>query len=562
MTNVTVAQVTSNTAGNINGSATIQFAETPANGHLIIFLVGINHTAAVDIAPSPGTYLLYDSGSVARVYYTWYSTGDNDVWAFGGPGGTCSVIAYDLDTGGKTSVIADGAPFWLQNFTVGTGNGESEPSVSTTSAATGGLAISFLAVADDSSIVVTDAGPWDAMQTLDTSDALVYADTAPAVASSTMTAAWTVTGAYFADNGIVFVVLPYSGVDPPAPSTGSPQFSQAAGSATLSGSPGFAGGHTGTVEWTWPQGTPPVTSGASSNTATISNVGTPHALSVYTYNYTVTQDDGQVVADTVTVTVAPPPVFRAFGTPVDITLAQMQFVSPATINSNTQSVSIQTTAGNTLVLCVSAKLDLDEVVSIVSITDTGGNDWQYSTSTVSQSPPANGSYYTLNQYYGFAAIAYCIDAASTRMGGSITVTLNQAINANPENELSYTIVVYEFAGVPAGSVLDGASSGASTTSNEVVQSLFTEGIVSDIVVAVANSNGGFVSVNEPYVLGPSSETAYGIPASPGEQVVTLLGPFSEEMNGWGILAIGNPSFEGIAWYSGTPAKKASSGSWS
>lgn len=98
----------------------------------------------------------------------------------------------------------------------------------------------------------------------------------------------------------------------PTVSAGTDQTTTARGDATLTGSVTWASSHSGTLAWTAvTTGAPDITSGAATDTATISDAGTPSITSgtaladaTYTYRLTATQDDSQVATDDVVLTVS------------------------------------------------------------------------------------------------------------------------------------------------------------------------------------------------------------------------------------------------------------------
>jgi hypothetical protein len=550
-----VSQVTQGTNGANGSYAEVAFDDTPAAGDLLVFLVGVNHANASDLNAGPGLTLLSDSGGIARVYYQWYVAGQNPSWCFGVQGATAACIAYDIDPGGPIDSVIDATPAW------GAGDAnpatDGQPTVATSAAAANGLAITFLCQLGD--WTVTTGGSWTSEQQETSSDVYLYSAQEAAVASSSATADWDVNnGADFNEwEGVTFVVRAFTGVDPPAPVTGAAQYVLPLSSVTLTGAAGFAGGHTGTVAWTSPEGTPPVTSGASTDTATISNIGTPQKLTTWEYTFTATQDDGQVVAATALVTVPPPAMFQAFGSPVNIALSQVQSSNPHSIDSATSTVTIATAAGSTIVLGIVAIVGENTPLAVVSVSDTASNTWTYSTEQASQSPPANGSYYTLNSYYGFAAIAVVTDAAAVTQ---ITVELNETIVST--NNGLFSLVAYEFTGVASGSALDGAASAGVSFFNEFTAAIYTAGITSDIVVVAAASNFGFNGVTpDTYTIGPVNNTAYAIVSSPGTQTVTMSYTSEQEISGWAILGVGNPAFQGIAWYGTEPVNYATGDTW-
>ena len=97
----------------------------------------------------------------------------------------------------------------------------------------------------------------------------------------------------------------------PTANAGSAQTVNARSTVTLSGSYTTASSHTATLLWTAGSGAPAITSGATSTTATIADIGGGVVASggdaadiTYSYTLTVTQDDSQTANASVTITVS------------------------------------------------------------------------------------------------------------------------------------------------------------------------------------------------------------------------------------------------------------------
>lgn len=123
------------------------------------------------------------------------------------------------------------------------------------------------------------------------------------------------------NNGTTTAVGPYSAIAaPPTVSAGPNQSVLPFSAVTFAGSVSPASSHTATSAWGLSSGAPPLTSGATTPTPTISNVGCPTVASggnpsdaVYTYTLTGTQDDSQTAQSSMTLTVAYSTRYRAHG---------------------------------------------------------------------------------------------------------------------------------------------------------------------------------------------------------------------------------------------------------
>jgi len=218
-----------------------------------------------------------------------------------------------------------------------------------------------------------------------------------------------------------------------------------------------------------------------------------------------------------------------------ITHVQNQSVQDSSVSS--AQVTISTTTGNTLIAYISAYITSDTALAITSVTDStsGGNTWQYSTATSSQSPPASGAWDSGDGVYGFTAIAYCIAATAVT---SVTVQLNNSC-------VIFDAGVTEFSGVPAGAVLDGSASAAPNTAETsyTTPSINTKASSDAIIAIVSTGSALACSVSGIYTIiemgGVTSGelAAWGISSSAGSQACTFT-MSSQVIISSAILAIG------------------------
>jgi hypothetical protein len=201
-----------------------------------------------------------------------------------------------------------------------------------------------------------------------------------------------------------------------------------------------------------------------------------------------------------------------------------------------QEVTIATTAGNTLVVCIVAfSYSETPALAISSVTDStdGTNTWHYSTAASSQSPPANGSWDSAG-YYGFAAIAWSVTEAAV---SSVTVTLN----ADASDALCVDVQEYSFLG--SGAVLDGSASAGTLETG--LTSYATPSITTTrnggLVVACAARGTGWTGVT-PSQFTLLTASHYVFPAiamntAPGSWAATFTGS-SQDVQGAAILGLG------------------------
>lgn len=209
---------------------------------------------------------------------------------------------------------------------------------------------------------------------------------------------------------------------------------------------------------------------------------------------------------------------------------QYQYVDAFT--ANTATVDITTADGDTLVAYVAAYIDSDTQLHLTDVTDSAGNTWIFSTAAASQNPPANGCYDTSEHYYGFSAIAYCIDAEAVT---SVTITLNTAAHfiGLGASELALASDAYVDAAASVATLLTGVS-GFTTPAVTTTQ-------VNDFIVTTCSCDSGWLDTSSPprfYVEnGPGIvNVADGVVFAPGVHSVTFAGSGPQDVQGVCILA--------------------------
>jgi hypothetical protein len=551
---MSVAVVQSATAQNGGGGAApIVFADAPTAGNLLLFLLGAASNSIGDFAADEILTLAAEGAgpvSAGLIYCRRVQSGDPIDYGFGFNGGAISVIGLELSGATGSVGFFDATPAWSSGAVDPASDGQ--PSVTPSDAATGGLAISFLITNGD--VTASESSPWTGGYSAVQTNQCVFADVAAATPGEQMTASWDLSGDTYW-TGAVFVISAQSGVDTPTASAGGAQYALANAAVTLPGSATTAEGHTATYAWTSPAlSAPAITSGADSLTATIASTGSPQAITAYTYQLTVTQDDGQTAVAQMTLTVAPPASFNAYGDTVIITHVQDQVFSTDTGSTDSATVDIDTAAGNTLVVSVWGQIGSDTALTLTSVTDSTGEDgntWTYSAEANSQSPPAAGSFDAAIGYYGFCAVGVCIGAEAV---ASVTVGLSAEAS-------ELYVIVSEFAGVPAGAVLDGAaSSDAYAIASSVTASIEMASRVG-LAVAVSASQFGWSAADAPYTL-VGGGAAWALTLADGPQSATLTLGYDNQVNAWAMLGIGDPDIVYQGWYGTNPVLAASGGEWS
>jgi hypothetical protein len=203
----------------------------------------------------------------------------------------------------------------------------------------------------------------------------------------------------------------------------------------------------------------------------------------------------------------------------------------------TFTVPITTTAGHCLVLYATQWVTSNTALHIVSISDTAGNTWNYSTATANQNPPVNGSYDASVTQYGMTAIACCLVANAVT---SVTVVLSGSGDFAE-------VQVQEFSGLPAGARVLGAASNGTLASG--VSSITTPSVNapsgSPVLVCVNTSllNGEWTGASSGYTLLSFTDTlaAYNVAATAGSAVsCTLTTGATWDVPSSAILVIGAP----------------------
>jgi hypothetical protein len=208
-------------------------------------------------------------------------------------------------------------------------------------------------------------------------------------------------------------------------------------------------------------------------------------------------------------------------------LATSEFndVTGETVNE----VSISTSAGWTLIAAVSAYTSADVTNHIVSMSDSAGNTWDYSTALNNQNPPVSGGMDGSGSFYGLAAIAVCTDAEAV---SSVSVTLAEA-------PFDYRLTIIAFGDMPPGAAIDAATAlAAGVTEADYTTVAATASAADDIAVAVATPADGWTSADSPFVYQGTdlvSGWAQNLPA--GSRACTFLSSTSQGIAGSAMLLI-------------------------
>ena len=220
------------------------------------------------------------------------------------------------------------------------------------------------------------------------------------------------------------------------------------------------------------------------------------------------------------------------GAPLQTPAAQYQFTDA--FASNAITVDITTTAGDTLVAYIAGYVNSNTQLHLVSVADSAANAWTFSTAPAHQNPPANGCYDDVEDYYGFSAIGYCVDAAAV---SSVTVTLNATCNfiGVGVHELILTPEAYADGAASAGTLLTGINTFTTPSVTTTQQN--------DVIVATCSCDDGWLQTSSPprfYVENGSGivNVGDGVVFAPGSYGVTFSdSPSSQDVQGVCILAL-------------------------
>lgn len=200
------------------------------------------------------------------------------------------------------------------------------------------------------------------------------------------------------------------------------------------------------------------------------------------------------------------------------------------------SVTISTTAGNTLVIVADAYSSTNAAFHITSITDSAGNTWTFSTANSNSNPPVGQSWD--GSFQGFVLIGAVVNAAALTSG---TITVNFSAS------LAYCdLIVYEFSGVPAGSIISVANASSTNVSAASVTTP-TVTVPSGASLAVAaQTNDGNAGSNTSVSSGWTTDTtidtdhcsAWRVSPAAGSLSATFTSTSSQNWPSSAILVIG------------------------
>lgn len=191
------------------------------------------------------------------------------------------------------------------------------------------------------------------------------------------------------------------------------------------------------------------------------------------------------------------------------------------------SVSISSTAGNTLVLSVAAYSTTNATFTVTGISDSH-NTWTFSSATSNQNPPVGQSWDGAVQ--GFSLLGAVVNAAAVT---TVTVNFSKSIDY-------IDLTVYEFSGVTAGSVISvAASSSTSTSGTSKATPSVTAPSGAEVAVSTATNDGSVITgVSSGWTLdGADASTAYQVSPSAGSLSATFSGTASQEWPSSAILVI-------------------------
>ena len=156
-----------------------------------------------------------------------------------------------------------------------------------------------------------------------------------------------------------------------------------------------------------------------------------------------------------------------------------QTETDVTVANTTDTKSVSTTAGNTLILLVA--IAAGATSKLLSVTDSAGNTWVVPTSDPNTNPPANfvsGS----NTYF---AMAYVLNAAAIT---SITV------NISLSKVFSYNLV--EFSGIVTVSAVDQSQTASDTPAASPLSTpSITTVNANDLIIGGMSANNNSMTIN-------------------------------------------------------------------
>lgn len=197
------------------------------------------------------------------------------------------------------------------------------------------------------------------------------------------------------------------------------------------------------------------------------------------------------------------------------------------------AVTISSTAGNTLAVVADAYIGSNTPFHITSISDSH-NTWSPSTANSNQNPPVGQSFDGTNT--GFIAINAFVGAAAIT---SLTVNFSASL-------IYIDLAVYEFSGVPAGSVI--VAAGASSTNTSAISvttpSVTVPANASFAVAAQTNDGnaGSNTSVGGSWTLdgGGDHFAAWQLSPAAGSLSATFTSTSSQNWPSSAILVVGPP----------------------
>lgn len=207
----------------------------------------------------------------------------------------------------------------------------------------------------------------------------------------------------------------------------------------------------------------------------------------------------------------------------------------------TTTVSITTTAGNSLIAQITVWMTGNNPASIASVVDSAGNTWTVSTAQQSQYPPAAGSFSSSNSQYGFSATAWCLPSGNrgtTKSITTVTITL-----AGIGTGVFWEAGVSEFSGLPTGSVaLTAASKNvlATAVSSYTTPTIYTN--VTTLGIANTADFGEFTGISSGWVINNYGDTisGYSLSVPAGNVSVTFTQSTTGDVPSSAIVAFGPP----------------------